>query len=85
MEEENLLESAGSFEETLQKNADNMRLLKAGFRNHDSETVEAVMTRISNTYGVEIAKDVVFITINILMNTENWSFEMENGEPSPLI
>ena len=85
MEEENPLESAGSSEETLQKNADMMRLLKAGLRNHDSETIEAAMIRISNTYGVEIAKNVVFITINMLMNTENWSFEMENGEPSPLI
>jgi hypothetical protein len=62
-----------------------MRLLKIGLRNHDPKTVDAAMSRISNRYGEQITNDIVFNTINILMNEEDWSFELEDGEPSPLI
>jgi len=72
-------------DEILQENADNMRLLKIGLRNHDPETVDAAMTRISDRYGEEIAESVVVTTISSLMETKDWSFVLENGDSSPLM
>ncbi|MDD4381833.1 MAG: hypothetical protein PHE21_00600 [Candidatus Dojkabacteria bacterium] len=71
--------------EIIQENADTMRLLKIGLRNHDPEIVVAAMTRISDRYGDSFAERVTFTTISTLMENEGWSFELENREPSPLI
>lgn len=73
------------FEQTIQRNADTMRLLKIGLRTHDPETVNAAYERISNTYGEDLANSVVSQTITNLMSSENWSFFNENDEPSPLL
>jgi hypothetical protein len=74
-----------SFEEYLQWNADTSRLLKIALRNHDSEALAGVYRRIENKYGTIIATKLVYNMINHLMETENWSFELPDGSPSPLI
>jgi hypothetical protein len=74
-----------SIEETLQETADNMRLLKIGLRTHDPMTLSAAIKRIADKYGEQFAQDIACTTITTLMLEEDWSFEMENGESSPLM
>jgi|GEM_PF-6352339 len=47
--------SAETISETLQENADMMRVLKAGLRTHDPETVDSAFLRIVKKYGENIA------------------------------
>ena len=72
-------------ERIIQENADSIRILKVGLRNHDVETVMATHSRISNNVGRRMATEVVFRTITRLMGSENWSFFDKDGNPSPLL
>ena len=74
-----------TLEEALQWNADTGRLLKIALRNHDPETLKAVYTRISDKHGDYVASQSVCAMITHLMFTENWSWELPDGSPSPLI
>ena len=71
-------------EATIQKNADTMRILRAGLRTHDPVVVDASYTRISEQYGKDLADVVIFDTITHLIETENWSFFDAEGNPSLL-
>jgi len=72
-------------EAIVQRNADSARLLEAGLRNHDPETVEVARTRISRDYGEEVANKFVLQTITQMMENEGWSFFDQDGNPSPLL
>jgi hypothetical protein len=85
MQETKGIKSVWDSEETLQEIADNKRLLKAGLRNHDPETVGIAIERLESNYGEQIAKDILFDTMTLMMSEEEWGFEMEGGESSPLI
>ena len=71
--------------ELLQRNADDSRLLKTGLRTHDLAVVDAAHTRISQRFGKKLADRVTFETITKMIDTENWSWFDENGNPSPLL
>ena len=74
-----------SIERAIHESADAMRVLRAGLRGHDPETVRVAHARISKSVGEEIASEVVIKTVTRLMNEENWSFFDEDGNPSPLL
>ena len=61
--------------------ADTSRLLKIGLRTHDTFTVDMAYKRISERLGEDFAEKSVYVMITHLMNTENWSFFDESGEP----
>lgn len=70
-------------DELIQWNADTMRLLNIGLRNHDPVTVGAVYERIAARLGEEFATETICRRISSLMN-EGWVFAKE-GFVSPLI
>jgi hypothetical protein len=74
-----------NFDEIVQRNADTMRILKAGLRGQDTETVDAEYSRIAEQYGPEFAETIVFQTITKLMDTEDFSFFDADGNPLPLL
>lgn len=76
---------ATKLEEDSQWLADSSRLLKIALRNHDSESLDAVYLRISERYGELIAENSIYQMITHLISTENWSWEDDEGNPSPLI
>lgn len=78
-------EEENDLDEILQEVADSSRLLKIGLRNHDPEMLADAIARIKKRYGEQGAQDWVCTTITMLMSEEGWSFEMENGESSPLL
>jgi len=77
--------SAETISETLQENADMMRVLKAGLRTHDPETVDSAFLRIVKKYGENIATNVVMDTITLMISKENWSWFDKDDNPSPLL
>lgn len=82
---ENEPQSSLSMDEFFQNAADDIRPLQMGLRNHDPETVEIAMQRLAERWGEEIAIEITCGTITRMMIEEGWSFEMENGESSPLL
>ena len=76
----------GSEKQPFQDQADVMRLLKAGLRTHDVETVQAAIDKAKAIgYPKTVIEDVVLHTVNLLMITENWAFVDDEGNASPLI
>lgn len=68
-----------------QWSADTNRLLRIGIRTHDPFIVGTVFSRIADRLGEHFAEYYILSMITHLMNTENWSWELPDGSPSPLI
>ena len=65
--------------------ADTSRLLKIALRTHDPEQVDIIYLRIADKYSAQVAEMAVYQMITYLINTEDWSWFDENGNPSPLM
>jgi len=67
-------DSESRMEQTLQWVADRMRVLKAGLRNHDGETIGIVLGDFAEKFGEDFAEGVFVRTVNRMIDEENFSF-----------
>ena len=67
--------------EIVQWNADRMRALKAGIRNHDDEGVAAVLGQIAEKFGEEFADGIFVQTVSRMIDDENFSFVEIDSSP----
>lgn len=59
--------------------ANRTRVMKAGLRNRDDETVATVFEQIKERFGPQLAEFHFVRTVNRMMDEENFSF-VDDGE-----
>ena len=66
-------------DQIVQWGADKSRVLKACLRSHDDEGAVLLLGEITDLYGEKTAEEFLVLTVNKMINEENFSF-VEEGK-----